>query len=487
MKNKKTVIGLIILLTAIMLIFSAGCVGNKPTYTIGVDAALSPWEHIDNDGNPQGINIDLINLIAKNQGFNVKYYVPKDGLWEEALTGKKIDTEGTIVMTPERMEKYDFVKMPFEPTRYLVIVRSDSGIVINDVLNGKVSIAVFENSVYENWLKEHFGEKYNEMLADGKIILKRTADELAFSVLSHEAESAIAGTMTLSSQLNIYQPLKFAGYIGEPKELGFVMRKGDTEIYNKFTEGIKNIQNTPEFASLIKRYNMQYKKATYDVGTDDNNYPWSFVDENGKYSGFDIEMVEYIADREGFDVEYKPYNWQNNVNAIIVGDIDMWASSMAINEDRLSHVAFSDPYFTAGISIAVKPGSSLTKNDFDKADAKIVTFYGTSYLEWLQNYLGEDVYRNKLRDSSIVLVSENSDVYNILNSGKADFVIWGEYQIKSEEDDGKLKLIYTDEDAEKYGIAMSNGNIVLQNLINSGLAEFESSGRKAELIKKYRL
>lgn len=240
---KKKIITGILLLAVLMILFTAGCVDStsKQTYVIDVDAAVYPWEYIDKDGNPQGINMDLIGMIAADQGFSYTYYVPENAGWEMALINGKIDTMGAVVITPEREDKYVFVEMPFEPTSYLVIARADSGLTLDDVLAGNTSIAVFDNGVYVEWLKNHFGDAYSKMVADGKIIIKVTADELAFSVLSREADAAIAGTMTLGSQLNTYQPLMFLGFVGEPKSIGFIMRKDETDLYQKLTAGFENI------------------------------------------------------------------------------------------------------------------------------------------------------------------------------------------------------------------------------------------------------
>lgn len=483
---KKIITGLI-LIAALMIIFTAGCVDekeNKPVYTIGVDAAMSPWEYVDNDGNPQGIDIELIELIAENQGFNVKYFVPENAEWMKALDNKKIDTIGAVVITPERLEKYDFVEFPFEPTSYLVIARADSKLNIEDVLSGKASIAVPENSIYVEWLQNHFGEKYNSMVSDGKIITKLTSDELAFSVLSREADTAIAGTMTLGNQLNIYQPLKFIGFVGEPRHIGYILRKGDTEFYNKLSEGMKNVQDTDEFDKLIKKYNLQYRKDTYVVGIDEYNDPWTYIGNDGKYTGFDIDMIEWIAEQNDLDIKFVPYSWKNNLNGIIVGDIDMWASSMSVTEDRQRYIAFSTPYYKSGIGFAVKPGSSLTTDDFTNPDFKIAAIYGTTYVSWLEKYLGKEVFNSRIKDGSIVLVSDGERVNEMLASGETDFVVSGEMQMKYNKN---MKQVYLDDDVEDFAVAMSNGNFVLQSLINDALEKFESSGKYDELIKKYGL
>ncbi|MCZ9318764.1 substrate-binding periplasmic protein [Methanocorpusculum vombati] len=484
--KKKIIIG-ILLLAVLMIMFTAGCVDStsKQAYVIGVDTAMSPWEYIDKDGNPQGINMDLIEMIAADQGFSYTYYVPENAGWEMALVNGKIDTIGAVVITPEREDKYVFVEMPFEPTSYLVIARADSGLTLDDVLAGNASIAVFDNSVYVEWLKTHFGDAYNTMVADGKIIIKVTADELAFSVLSREADAAIAGTMTLGSQLNTYQPLKFLGFVGEPKSIGFIMRKNETDLYQKLTAGFENIQQTPEFADLVKKYNLQYRKDIYTVGIDESNEPWTYVGADGNYTGFDIEMVTWIAEQEGLDITFKPTSWKRNLNEIVTGNLDMWASSMGITDDRLRYVAFSNPYYISGIGVAVRPDSPLTKDDFEKADAKISVVYESTYSSWLEKHLGTDVYNRKIKDGSIALVADHSGMVAKLTSGEVDFIVVGDAQMKAAASKAIMKPVFIDEGVEEFGIAMSNGNFVLQSLINDGISKFISSGKSAELQKKY--
>ena len=486
MTKKKIITGLIVL-AACMMIFTAGCTDVKPTYTIGFETGLTPWEYIDSSGNPQGINIEMVEWIAENQGFTATY-VPERGNWEDSLNSKTFDTMGATVIIPERLEKYAFVEMPFEPTRYIVITRADSGLTLNDVLNGNASVALFGNSVYDLWLKNHFGENYDAMRAENKIILKETADELAFSVLSHEADSALAGTMTFSNQLNAYQPLKFLGFVGEPNKLGFVMRKDDTRFHDLFSEGMKNFEKSPEFADLIKKYNLQYKKETYTVGVDGSNVPWTSKDADGNYTGFDIEMIEWIADQNNFRVEFIPdYSWSTNINAIGSGNLDMWASSMTITPERLRYVAFSDPYYTSGIGVGVRPDSQLTKADFEKADAKIATIYGSTYVTWLEKHLGTAVYDKKVRDGSIIQESKSDAIYGLLSSGKCDFVVLGDALILDTSKPEVIKPLFIDEGVESLGVATGKGNFILQDMINDGLQKFESSGKRAELLQKYGL
>ena len=49
---------------------------TKETYTISMDSSFAPFEYQNGSGKYVGIDVDIINAIAKNQGFNVKLTNP---------------------------------------------------------------------------------------------------------------------------------------------------------------------------------------------------------------------------------------------------------------------------------------------------------------------------------------------------------------------------------------------------------------------------
>ncbi|MDO5843764.1 MAG: transporter substrate-binding domain-containing protein [Methanocorpusculum sp.] len=484
--NKKSIIGTILILAVLLIICSAGCVDNKPTYTIGVYSSLSPWEYTDESGEPAGVTIDIFKLAAKELNLNFEFVKCDEG-WENALLNGTIDAKTSLVKTPAREEKFAFSDTPFGKTKYAAYSLDGSDVTLNDVLSGKASFAVNKGGAYDAWAKTYFGDKYESMVADGTIILEKSVDYCALAVLSQKVDAAVAGDISVSDTLNNYASLNFLGYIGEPIVAGVAVRKNDTELLNLLNDGIIKIKNTPEFASISKKYNLQFEKDTYVVGIDGINAPWSYESDDGNFTGYDIEQIEWIADYNGFDVKYKVYDWDNNINAIVTGDIDMWASSMTITLDRMQYVAFSAPYYSSGIGVLVRPTSTLTKADFGSDDAKIVITFGTSYVDWLKSYLGKEKYNKKIADGSIIMAADFDECCKLLYSQKADFFVEGTKQIESEADNDRAKILFAENDIEQFGIATRNGNIVLQDLNDKGLAEFEKSGKKAELLKKYDL
>lgn len=95
------------------------------------------------------------------------------------------------------------------------------------------------------------------------------------------------------------------------------------------------------------------------------------------------------------------------------------------------------------------------------------------------------MYNRKIKDGSIVLVADHNGMVEKLTSGEVDFIVVGDAQMKAAASKTIMKPVFIDEGVEEFGIAMSNENFVLQSLINDGISKFISSGKAAELQKKY--
>ncbi|HSQ72622.1 MAG TPA: transporter substrate-binding domain-containing protein, partial [Rubrivivax sp.] len=97
------------------------------------------------------------------------------------------------------------------------------------------------------------------------------------------------------------------------------------------------------------------------VGTDAAYAPFESQNEKGEIVGFDIEIVQAIAAKAGFEVKFVNTPWEGIFNALGQGDRDMVVSSVTITEERKQTMDFSDPYFDAQQLIAVKENSKIAK------------------------------------------------------------------------------------------------------------------------------
>lgn len=108
--------------------------------------------------------------------------------------------------------------------------------------------------------------------------------------------------------------------------------------------------------------------------------PWTVVKPDGELLGFEVDVGEKIAADMGVKAEFRVYEWNKIIEALQKGEIDMIAAGMAITPQRALKVAFSNPYFSSGVTLAAN--IEATK-DIDSIEAlnrpeiTIVTVSGT--------------------------------------------------------------------------------------------------------------
>jgi polar amino acid transport system substrate-binding protein len=85
-------------------------------------------------------------------------------------------------------------------------------------------------------------------------------------------------------------------------------------------------------------------KKTFTVGFDAEYPPYGYMDENGEYTGFDLELAEAVCKLEGWELVKKPLNWDSKDMELNSGSIDCIWNGMCITEERKQNMSISDPY-----------------------------------------------------------------------------------------------------------------------------------------------
>ena len=79
------------------------------TYVVGTDTTFAPFEFEDDNGEHTGIDIELVEAIADEMGFNVEWSILGFSAAVTALEANQVDAVmAGMSITDERCEKYDF-------------------------------------------------------------------------------------------------------------------------------------------------------------------------------------------------------------------------------------------------------------------------------------------------------------------------------------------------------------------------------------------
>ncbi len=96
------------------------------------------------------------------------------------------------------------------------------------------------------------------------------------------------------------------------------------------------------------------------VGANIGNVPWEFVNQQGEFVGFEIDLITEAARRLGHTVEVVNIPFNGLFSAVQSGRIDVALSSMTITEKRLASVSFAQPYYDSAQSLTVLASSSVS-------------------------------------------------------------------------------------------------------------------------------
>ncbi|MBS0314646.1 MAG: glutamine ABC transporter substrate-binding protein [Burkholderiales bacterium] len=212
------------------------------------------------------------------------------------------------------------------------------------------------------------------------------------------------------------------------------------------------------------------------VGTDATFPPMEFVD-NGKRTGFDVELVEAIGAKLGRKIEWVDIDFKGLIPGLIAKRFDLAVSAIYITDERRKVVDFTDPYFAGGLVVMVKDNNQTIKTPADLAGKKVSVQVGTKSVGYLQEH-----YPKAQR----VEVEKNQEMFNLVDIGRADAAVTGKpaafHYVRTR---GGLKVLDQQLTTEEYGMALRKDSADLTRAVNAAIAQLKADGTYAALVKKW--
>ncbi|WP_030378986.1 MULTISPECIES: transporter substrate-binding domain-containing protein [unclassified Streptomyces] len=210
-------------------------------------------------------------------------------------------------------------------------------------------------------------------------------------------------------------------------------------------------------------------------------YPPFQSEIDGKVQGFDVSLIDLVADDLGVkqaivDTPFENFKTGAFLNS---GQCDLAAAGMTITDERKKNVDFSDPYFEATQAVLVSKKSGLTSLADVKAKGKKLGAQAQT--------TGEDYARKKGFDA---VSFESSDaVLNGLRTGQVQAVVI-DYPVvqgwlKDKANADAFEVADNINTGEQYGFTVKKGNSKLLAAINKALAEAKSDGTYKKLYEKW--
>lgn len=199
--------------------------------------------------------------------------------------------------------------------------------------------------------------------------------------------------------------------------------------------------------------------------------PYEYVDSNGVFKGFNVDIVTALGIQTGMDIEFKPMKWADAIKALQEGKIDA-VQGMTVSRSRNEQFVFSDATLTNQEYIFVRTEENYIHELSDIRKKTVVALQ--------RGDIGEEVLvRNK---NLVPLYFDNQqEAIEALIVGKADIYVGnrltGLYFTQKLGYESRLKIVGSPVVEAKYGIAFrKNISSETLNRFNRGLNEISRNG-----------
>jgi ABC-type amino acid transport substrate-binding protein/uncharacterized surface protein with fasciclin (FAS1) repeats len=215
------------------------------------------------------------------------------------------------------------------------------------------------------------------------------------------------------------------------------------------------------------------------VGTDAAYPPFEEIDTEGNFVGFDIDLMEAIAEDSGFDIEWINAPFDTIFTNLALGDFDAVISASTITEEREEIVDFSDPYFVASqsISVRVEDAEEIATPE-DLVGLRVGVQLGTT---------GE-AYAQEIEGIELFSFDSTPLAFQALSQGDIDAVIADtptSEEIIATNPDLNATVVGDPLTEEFYGIAVRPDFPELLEAINTSLANLITDGTYAEIYEDW--
>src|SRR4030095_5793909 len=218
-------------------------------------------------------------------------------------------------------------------------------------------------------------------------------------------------------------------------------------------------------------------RGTLVVGVKTDYPPFGYIDEGGKTVGFDIDIVEYIANRLGVKLDLRPVTSANRIPMLMNETVDLIAASTTITQEREEVVDFSVPYIVIGGKFLVRSDDKIT--GYSSLAGKTVAY--TQGTPW-----GEKLKADRPAAKHLVFQDKPQAVLALLQ-GKADAYTddAAPLAIFAKQHPGKLTVVGEASRPLPMGIARAPNDSKWRDAINFALIAMWDDGTWRKLHQKH--
>ncbi len=221
--------------------------------------------------------------------------------------------------------------------------------------------------------------------------------------------------------------------------------------------------------------------TTFTVGFDAEFPPYGYMDDNGEYTGFDLELAQEVCDRNGWTLVKQPIDWDAKDAELDSGAIDCIWNGFTMN-GREDSYTWTEPYIDNS-QVVVVPTDAGIASLKDLAGKNVGVQKDSSALAALEG----DQADLAASFGSLTQYADYNTAFMDLEQGALDAVAIdvgvANYQITDKSD--KFEILSEQLSTEQYAVGFKLGNTELRDKVQDTLNDMFDDGTVEKIAEKY--
>lgn len=223
-------------------------------------------------------------------------------------------------------------------------------------------------------------------------------------------------------------------------------------------------------------------KNTFIVGFDAEYPPYGYVDDNGGYKGFDLDLAKEFCKRTGYEFKAQPIDWNSKDLELNSGNIDCIWNGFTLT-GRENDYTWTFPYVDNSIVLVVRADSNIKKKS-DLAGKVVMGQSGSSAITALDE---EENAELKKSFKSLEQCPDYNSGFMNLEQGSIDClaVDIGVAKFHLNQKNGQFIQLEEKLSSEQYAIGFKKGNTKLRDEVEKVLTEMYKDGTFMKIAENY--
>lgn len=220
---------------------------SRPVVVVGADSAYPPYEFVDKDGKPAGFNVELTRAIGEVMGFDVVFRM---GGWSQQVAGLKngtIDLLQGLSWSRAREDQFDFTPA-HTIVHHAIFARRDSPVVSTlEELRGKKVIVLRDGIMHTVLTAKGYGKDLIPTATPAEGLRLLASGKYDYAVVATLPGTYIIRENHLTNLVPVARDVASYRY-------GYAVRKGNSELQARISEGLAILNKTGRYQQLYRRW-----------------------------------------------------------------------------------------------------------------------------------------------------------------------------------------------------------------------------------------